>query len=205
MNDSLISSSMRRGRMRSRLFGAVMTRLHSAARKHEKGEDFADGGIYPNGGRKAILQVDCKSFSRNHLPGSISRGFRVWTGGWAVTTKSPGILLHPEAVTRHSPPPRPTDSLFTPLHPARPAILELDLHLRRVSRLELSLARECLVALLAILLVPLPRHLAGELAIAEPERERHRQRDGAEQDRERRRHDVRCDAQLLQRHEHGEQ
>src|SRR5215217_3429645 len=89
MNDSLISSSIRRGRMRSRLFGAVMTRLYSAARKHEKCGDFADTEIYPNGGRKAMLRADCKLFTWNHLAASISRGFRVGSGGWGVRANRP--------------------------------------------------------------------------------------------------------------------
>src|SRR5215213_2903590 len=73
MNDSRISSSIRRGRMRSRLFGAVMTRLHSAARKHEKSGGFADHEIYPNGERKAMVLCAWKSLGHNDLQGTVSR------------------------------------------------------------------------------------------------------------------------------------
>src|SRR6185369_9188009 len=67
MNDSLISSSIRRGRMRSRLFGAVMTRLHSAGETAEILGEFPSRGIYPNGGRKAIVLRACKPLCYNIL------------------------------------------------------------------------------------------------------------------------------------------
>src|SRR3982751_4796293 len=67
MNDSLISSSIRRGRMRSRLFGAVMTRLHSAGYTARILGDFPRLGIYPNGERKAMALDARKLLIHNDL------------------------------------------------------------------------------------------------------------------------------------------
>src|SRR5205823_8939055 len=67
------------------------------------------------------------------------------------------------------------------------------------------LAPDKSLALARPALVPLARHLGGKLPIAESKCEGHSESNGAEQDRERRRDDVRRNAQLLQCHEDGEQ
>src|SRR5512133_3761591 len=61
MNDSLISSSMRRGRIRSRLFGAVIGGEFSRL--------FTDLEIYPKTRVKATAGPVCKSFIGRSLDG----------------------------------------------------------------------------------------------------------------------------------------
>src|SRR5947208_11511669 len=77
--------------------------------------------------------------------------------------------------------------------------------LRRVRRLRRALAREQLFPLAFPSLIPLAGDLRGELAITKTEGEGHGQRDRPEENRESRRHDVRCDSKFLKCHEHGQE
>src|SRR4051812_50070701 len=79
---------------------------------------------------------------------------------------------------------RARSALLAPLHLARVPLRIFTQHLRLLARRELALARLGLFTLQAVLLVPLTRDLTGELAVAQPERQRHRQRDRPEQNPE---------------------